>query len=321
MPREDRIKLRHLHSLVAIAEHGSLVRAAQAMSITQPAVSKTLAELEDIVGQRLVDRRPRGVELTNAGRLFLRYAGSSVRTIRDGLDSLARADGAEAPVILIGVLPNVAATILPKAVVEFVSRVPKARISVRTGSNAQLIAALAQHQIDIVVGRLAEPAEMRSLRFEQLYQEVLVLVTRLGHPLSRRRRLAPSSLAAYSFVLPDIGTRIREAADRWFLASGLGCPANIIETIDVSFGRNYVSGSDAIWFVPFGVVEDDVSHGVLRRLEIDTDITRGEVGISLRADTPLPESLQTLVEEVRRAALDRLRLRRPAKEVRGSTVS
>src|SRR5690606_4685930 len=110
MAAGSRVKLRHLRNLVAIADHGSLLRAAQALSVTQPAVSKALAELEDIVGQRLVERKSRGVQLNGAGRLLVRYASSSLRTIREGLDSVARARTADAPQILIGALPNVAAS-------------------------------------------------------------------------------------------------------------------------------------------------------------------------------------------------------------------
>ena len=73
---ESRLKLRHLRSFVAVAEHRSLVRAAQSLALTQPAVSKAIAELEDIVGLRLLDRTRQGVQLTNAGRVLLRYAGS-----------------------------------------------------------------------------------------------------------------------------------------------------------------------------------------------------------------------------------------------------
>ncbi len=93
MATMDRIKLRHLHSLVAVSEHGALVRAAEALSVTQPAVSKTLAELEDIVGQQLFKRSPRGVALTDAGQQLLRYAGSSLRTLREGLDETLTVQG------------------------------------------------------------------------------------------------------------------------------------------------------------------------------------------------------------------------------------
>jgi LysR family pca operon transcriptional activator len=314
MASADRLKIRHLNSLVAIAETGSLVRAADQLSITQPAVSKTLAELEDIVGRRLFDRTPRGVKLTGAGRVLLRYVGSSLRSIRDGLDSLAGEQAVDAPTLLIGALPNVAATVLPTALLRFAQDVPHARVTVRTGSNAQLIAALRQGQLDVVIGRLAEPTDMQGLSFEHLYNEPLVLVVRPGHELARRRRLTTDALRERRLVLPDAGTRIREAADRFFLASGMGLPERTLETIDVSFGRSYVLQSDAVWCVPLGVVEDDLTQRTLVRLGLDTQVTEGPVGVTLRVDRPPSPSLQQLVDEVRQSAMARAQAPKPAKK-------
>ena len=101
MPLKDRLKMRHLRTLVAIAEHGSLVRAAKALSISQPAVTKTLAELEDIAGHRLFERSPKGVTLTGAGQILVRHTGSGLRAIHDGLSSLSAEEEGEAPAVVI----------------------------------------------------------------------------------------------------------------------------------------------------------------------------------------------------------------------------
>lgn len=305
MSAGDRLKLRHLTTLIAIAEHGNLVRAANALSITQPAVSKILSELEDIVGQRLVERTNKGVKLTSAGRVLVRYAGSSLRTIREGLDSIALSHSADAPLILIGALPNVAATVLPPALLRFAQEMPQARIRVRTGSNAQLVAALRQGQLDIVIGRLAEPVDMQGLSFEHLYMEALVFTVRPAHPLAGRQRLAPADLLKHRLVLPDAGTRVRDAADRFFLDSGLGLPEFLIETIDVSFGRSYVLQADAVWCAPLGVVENDLRHRALVKLPVDTQITTGPVGLTLRADSLPSNALQRVIDEIRFGAGER----------------
>lgn len=306
MANSDRLKIRHLHTLVAVAEQGTLVRAADVLSVTQPAVSKTLAELEDIVAQRLFERTPKGLKLTSAGRVLLRYAGSSLRAIREGLESIADERTVDAPAVLIGALPNVAATILPPALLRFAGDFPHARITVRTGSNSQLIAALHQGVLDLVIGRLAEPTAMQGLSFEHLYSEPLVLAVRPAHPLARRRRIGAGALAPYRMVLPDAGTRIREAADRFFLASGMGLPQELIETIDVSFGRSYVLQSDAIWCVPLGAVENDLGQGTLARLPVDTRMTEGPVGLTQRVDRLPSQAMSRLVEEIRQCALERL---------------
>lgn len=306
MPSIDRIKLRHLHGLVAIAETGSLGRAADMLSITQPAVSKILAELEDIVGQRLFERTPRGVRLTSAGRVLLRHVGSSLRSLREGLDSIAADRSFDAPTVLIGALPNVAATVLPPALLRFGADEPHARVTVRTGSNAQLIAALRQGELDVVIGRLAEPSAMQGLSFEHLYTEALVFVVRPGHELARRRRVPADLMRRFRLVVPDAGTRVREAADRFFLASGMGIPEWMIETIDLSFGRSYVLQSDAVWCVPLGAVEIELRQSALIRLPLDTRVTEGPVGLTQRVDRSPSAAMERLVAEIRESARDRI---------------
>jgi LysR family pca operon transcriptional activator len=305
MPISDRLKIRHLRALVAVAEHGTLVRAADVLSVTQPAVSKTLSELEDIVGRRLLDRTPKGATLTAAGRVLLRHAGSSLRALSEGLDSLAAGDEGEGPTLLVGALPNVAATVLPPAMQRFLDATPRARITVRTGSNAQLIAALRQGVLDLLIGRLAEPAEMQGLVFEQLYAERLVFVARARHPLAKRRTVGPEQLRRHRLVLPDAGTRVREAADRFFVSSGMGLPVQTLETIDIAFGRGYVQRSDAVWFVPLGAVENDLRQGTLVRLPVDTAITEGPVGLTRRADRVPSDALEELMALIRESARKR----------------
>lgn len=134
MAASDRIKLRHLQVWWRLRSTAAWCALPMRCRSTQPAVSKTLAELEDIVGQRLVERTSKGVELTAAGHLLVRYAGSSLRTIREGLDSIARSRTDHGPVVIVGALPNVAATVLPPALLRFAERVPHARLQVRTGS-------------------------------------------------------------------------------------------------------------------------------------------------------------------------------------------
>jgi LysR family pca operon transcriptional activator len=300
----SRLKLHHLRCLIAIAEQGSLVRAADALAITQSAVSKTIAELENIVARRLLVRTNKGVTLTTSGRILLRYAGSSLRTLREGLDSIAESPGEDAPVVVIGALPNVAATVLPRALQRFAAEVPQSRVRVCTGSNGQLVALLRQGELDLLVGRLAEPSDMQGLSFEHLYTEKLIFAVRAGHPLAGRSQIAPAELVHYRLVLPDAGTRIRESADQFFMATGIGVPKEQIETIDVSFGRSYVLLTDAVWCAPVWVVENDVQNGMLVRLPLNTDVTAGPVGLTLRADRLPSEAMQRVLAEIRIAAAE-----------------
>ncbi len=298
----DRLKLRHLRTLVAIAERGSLVGAADALSVTQPAITKSLAELEAIIGQPLVERTRRGVLLTPTGQVLLRYAGSSLRTLRDGLESIARAQRADAPVIVVGTLPNVGATVMPRAVRGFAEVFPLARLRIRSGGNGVLLAALRQGDLDMVIGRMGHPDDMQGLTFEQLYTEPFIFVVRPGHPLAGATSPSVADLRGVSLLLPDVGTQIRGVVDAFFLASGLSLADPMLETIDASFGRAYVRDSDAVWCVSLGHVEGDLRSGELVRLLLETRAMASPVGITQRADGVPSEPILGLTEAIRNSA-------------------
>ncbi len=294
--------MQHLRTFLAIAESGSLVRAAGKLNVTQPAVTKILAELEADIGQPLVERTRQGIVLTASGHILLSYATRSLRTLQEGLDSVAETQLADAPVIRIGALPNVGATVLPAAVRGFVVNFPTARLRISTGSNALLLASLRQGRLDLVIGRLGEPADMQGLAFEQLYTEPLVFVSRPDHPLAVSKQLPIAELGRFQLLLPDAGTRVRAIADEFLLSSGMTVGGQLIETIDTSFGRAFILESDAIWCVPFGVIARDVADGLLARLPIATETMRGPVGVTQRADSQSSVAIQSFVEEIRLSA-------------------
>lgn len=112
---DNRIKFRHLLCFLEVARQGSLARAANELAISQPAVSKTLKELEEILASRLFERSKQGVTPTAAGLAFLRYAGPSVQALQEGVRSL-RSGEHEAGVVRLGVLSTVESSLLPDVV-------------------------------------------------------------------------------------------------------------------------------------------------------------------------------------------------------------
>src|ERR1700760_2456890 len=116
---DSRGKFRHLQCFLAVAQVGSVPRseavqgAADSLSITQPAVSKTVAELEAILGVKLFERGRHGAVPTREGQLFMPHASACVSALRQGVDLLARAEGAAAATLEVGILPTVAAALMP----------------------------------------------------------------------------------------------------------------------------------------------------------------------------------------------------------------
>lgn len=299
----SRLKLRHLQCLAMVAQERNLVRAARALALTQPAVSKTIAELEDIVGRQLLLRRRRGVELTPAAEVLVRHAVVALRGLREGL-SLAfdEADRGQLQVA-VGALPNMVAHLLPAAVAALHRAHPALRVRVLSGTNAQLMTQLRQGEIDLVLGRIAQASAMADLAFEQLYSEPMLMVARIGHPLvSRRRRPEAALLEAlpgYPLLLPVSGTLIRHTADAFLLARGLPPPRCLIEATDTSFALGILRLADAVWFAPKGAVEGFVQRRELALLGIDTTGTEGSVGFTVRRNDQTGEGARLLIAAIR----------------------
>ena len=281
---DGRIKLRHLTCFLAVAQQQSIQRAATALSISQPAVSKTVSELEEILAVRLFERSRKGTVLTRHAEVFLHHARASVTALRHGVENLRSGTREGSELVTIGVLPTVAPSVIPSALLAYRNRVPDGVVRVLTGTNVQLLTQLKSGDVDLVVGRLSDPDQMVGLSFEHLFAEPLMLVVRPGHPLLAEPSASIADISRFWAVLPVRGTVIRHTADSLMISHGLAPMTDYVETLSVSLGRTLTRDSDAVWFVPYGAVKADVESGSLVRLPVPTGGTEEPVGLTLRGE-------------------------------------
>lgn len=296
-----RVRFRHLQTFLEVARQKSVSAAAEMLHVSQPAVTKTIRELEAILGTKLVEKDGRGIRISRQGEVFLRHAGASVAAIRQGIDSVTRELGGRGPTVRVGALPTVSAHVMPKVVQMFLAEEPDSGIRVVTGENTVLLNQLRVGDLDVVVGRLAAPERMQGLSFEHLYSEQITFVVRKGHPLLASRNVAFERIGDYPILMPPPGSIIRPFVDRLLITKGVVDLPIQIETVSDSFGRAFVRQTDAIWFISHGVVANDLAEGAFVALPIDTSETRGSVGLTTRADaTPSPQ-LSMLMQTIRDA--------------------
>lgn len=301
---DPRIKLRHLVCFIETDRQGGVGPAATAMGLTQPAVSKSLAELEDILGVALFDRSRRKLALTGFGEIFLRYANAAVSTLRQGTESLEQARSAEA-VVRLGALPTVEVEMVPQAVARFAAGPLACRVHVESGPSAHLLGALRAGAIEFVVGRMPDPDIMAGLAFEHLYSETLVVAVRPGHPLASVSRPELRMIENYPALVPPRGAIIRSTVEALLVAANVGRLGHEIETVSNSFGRAYTLLTDAVWFISRSVVAADLDRGELVALPIDMAASHGAIGITTRAGAEFGLSTVALMNEVRMAARKR----------------
>ncbi|SET29100.1 pca operon transcription factor PcaQ [Paracoccus homiensis] len=283
---DRRIKIRHLQAFTEIVRQRSLKRASEHLSLTQPAISRTLAELEDILGAALLTRGRGGVALTPQGEFFHGYAQTSLSALQQGLAGIEEAGCEGAMHLRVGALPSVAARLMPEVVMQLAALAPDLRLTVADGSHGHLTGQLQAGQLDLVIGRLGEPETMRGLSFTQLYLEEVAVVTRPGHPILNDPDLR--RIGDWLVLYPAPWAAIRPIVERLLIAEGVGPPPRRIETVSGAFGRALLAKSDAIWLISAGVVAREIAEGRLARLPVATDLTEGPVGLMTRAGVTSP---------------------------------
>ena len=297
-----RLRLRHLEAFVEVSRQSSVSGAARALNLTQPAVSRTLRELEEICGERLVEREGRGIRVTSYGAAFLAHAGASLAAARSGIATLRELGGQAGPPIRVGALPTVSATLMPRAVAEYLETGLKARLRVVAGENRVLLDQLRNGELDLVMGRLPAPEVMAGLVFEPLYHDHVVFVVHRSHPALASKHPAVEALADYPLLVPPPHSIIRPFVERLFLELGMPEPRATVETVASSFGQAFVRRHPAVWVISRGVVAADLEAGELVTLPIDTRSTMGSVGLVTRAGIALPPATERFAAILRRVA-------------------
>ena len=287
------IKLRHLVTFQQVARLGRIKAAAEALSITQPGISKTIRELEDSLGVKLFERLPRGVRLTPAGRTLLRHAAPALRSLEEGIDAI-REDNAES-VIRLGALSNVEGGLLPEVLQALHQRHPHLCVQVDTGTGAGLLARLRLGELDLVLGRLSEAEEIRDLAFEHLYHEPMIAVVRRDHPLLQSSADPPragNAIMDYPWVVPPRGTTLREQLERYWVERAATPARLVIETLSLALCSRYVLRSDAVWITPLDPVREPLAAGTMVRLAEAIEARGGSVGYAVNTSQPMPRAIQ-----------------------------
>lgn len=288
------LRLRHLRCFLEVARQGSLSAAAASLHVSQPAASKTIRELEDLLGAQLFDRSGRRLTLTAAGRVYQSHAGAAVADL-ERAQRLVLDPPNERPRLRAGVLPTAATGLVPRAALAFHARHPEVLVDVMTGPNWLLLSLLREGQLDLVVGRAPSEADGQTLRFRALYWERVVPVVRRDHPLLHRdwgRDGDYAELTRYPLMLPPSGALIAAGVRNWLHSVGIPDPQPTWENVSLAFGREVVLNSDTVWFISEGVVRPELEAGSLAVLPIRNELLGGPVGISLHERTePSPQAL------------------------------
>lgn len=296
-----RLHMRHVRYFLEVARVESVSQAAMRLNISQPAVSRTLKELETILGVALFERVGRGLQLNDSGRIFQTHASISIIELMRGYERLKNSAKHSAR-LSVGVLPTVAASLVPRAALAFHELVPHCKLRISTGPVRLCFDQLRNGALDLVVGRMPEEEMSSGISFEQLYIEDVLLVCQPAHELLTINQ-PERKISNYPLVLPPEDAAIYATVQRFLTSIGLPEMPGAFETVDLPIGRKIVRSSNALWFISRGVVLDELESNILAPVILKSPLLEGPIGISISRSAPLSAE-RSFFEDCLRQAVD-----------------
>jgi DNA-binding transcriptional LysR family regulator len=284
-PLLRRLRLRHLELLSVLAEAGTLRLAAVRMHLSQPALSKMLAEIESGFGARLFERSPQGLAANALGEAAVYRAKVILGELARGRDEVQALRTGAAGVLRLGTLSVTAA--VPRAVVRLRRRVPGVRVQIQEGRVRELIQRLLDGELDCVFGAIT-PELLASellalLRAEVLIRDELCVLCGTAHPMARRRKLRWTDLQGVPWVAPPKDTLIRQALMTAFLNEGVKPPEPAIEVLSsVTLGSVLRLDPALVGAMRLDHAHDELARAGVRRLPVAPAIALPALGLYTR---------------------------------------
>ena len=273
-----RLKLRDLHTLQAVAQHRSMAKAASSLAITQSAISKTIAEMEHVLGVPLFDRTSRGVEVTPYGEILLRRGLAIFDEIRQGVREIGfLADPTSGEVRIGSTEPML---VIVAAAIDILSRRhPRITFEVSPSDTTTLLRRMREREVDLIISRMADAVVEDDLEADVLFHDPLVVVAGNGNPWISRRNVCLGDLLGERWIMPPPGTFLRPYIEEAFLACGLDLPAATVISASTHLRNNLLARAGFLTMLPRAMVRLSGWHPIVRALRIELPTTRRPVGV------------------------------------------
>jgi DNA-binding transcriptional LysR family regulator len=292
-----RLKTRQLLLLLALDEEGSIQRAAQILNMSQPAASKLMKDLEDVLGVPLFERHPRGMLATGYGETMIRHARMAI-----------------ANQVRVGAITAPGITLLPSAIALIRQSRPNLNLSLQIETSDVLVERLVQGKLDMVIGRIFSGQDKTHLRYEPLVDELVCAMTRPGHPLLTAPNLRLHDLAQASWIVPPVGSVLRHRFEQMFQEQGLEIPGSLIETTAILFITKMLQQSDQIAVIATDVARYYAEHGLVAILPIPLPCQMEAFGLITRTDRLLSPAAMVTLQLIRSAAMTVYGIELPSEE-------
>ena len=297
-----RLKTRQLMLLIAISDEGNIHRAAEILNMSQPAASKLLKDLEDVLDISLFDRLPRGMRPTWYGEALIRHARIALSSLALAGSELEALKTGRLGQVCVGAITGPALSLLPQAAAIVAREHPDLLLQLAVESSDVLLERLTQNKLDIMIGRLFEKNDKTHLSYERLADEPVCAVARPGHPMLDNPPLTLTQLERAAWIVPPMGSVLRHRFELMFQEAGLDIPAHLIETSSILFTTKMLQQSDFVAVIPTEAASYYASYGMIAMLPIHLSCTMDAFGIIMRKDWLLSPAAKVVLRALKAAA-------------------
>ncbi|MDB5926360.1 MAG: LysR family transcriptional regulator [Betaproteobacteria bacterium] len=293
--------LRDIEYFVAVAEHGNLRRAAEALGLSQPALSKSLRRMEESMHTKLVRKIPKGIELTAVGSAFLGHVRRIRLCLEDVEHEVTDLTQGRAGHLRLGCGPDMIELFVQSACTRLLDSAPKVTLSVTMAQNDTLFPAVRNGEYDLILSGLPSAA-YPDLVHEQLLDDPFVVYAAATHPLVRRKRITLADLVGQEWVLSMPSALSTSRWAQTFASSGLQAPKVTTTTNSHALMLHMVASSERLGFMPRWYVRRGGSKVRLAELPITHPDWSRLGGISYRKDAYLSPAALRFIELVKTIA-------------------
>jgi DNA-binding transcriptional LysR family regulator len=297
-----RMKLHDLHILMAVVQAGSMNKAAALLNTTQPAVSKSIAELERAVGARLLDRNVKGVEPTAYGRALLDGGTAVFDDLRQAVKNIEFLADPTAGEVRIGCNPFLAASFVPAVVDRLSRRYPRIVFHLVTSPTEALRRELRERNVDLLITHIFGLIADERVGFESLFDEPYVVASGTQSAWVRRRRIALAELVNEPWTLPPPGSVIGSVAMEAFRASGLDYPDTTVVTDNAQARISLVATGRFITIFQAPVLRFPTKHPEIRVLPVEPPMADMRIGVVTLKKRTISPVAQLFIEYAREVA-------------------
>ena len=304
-----RLRLRDLHILMAVVETGSMAKAALKLSVSQPAVSRAIADMEYVLGVRLLERSTRGVEPTRYGEALVRRSGAVFNELSQGVKEIEFLADPTAGELRIGAADPIAAAIVAPIMNRLSQDHKRIAFHVVTGDLGTLLRELAGRNVELAMSRWYEGALLDGMDLEILFHDPYAVAAGARSPWVRRRKIKLSELLAEPWVLPPYDTFQGQQIAAAFRATGVEPPRPTLSTLSLNLRNTLLATGRFLTILPSFTLELAGKDSPLRALPVELNETRRPIAIvklKNRSFSPLAELFVAKVHEITKT-LSRLR--------------